>query len=104
MNTLLPPPVEEEIPLSYHRPRGMADGQAAFLCGLVGLVPGVGLVFGPLAFGLGLRELRTARQKPGTAPPRLAVAAIVLGVLALVAHAGLLAFALVHFGDQLTGL
>lgn len=101
MNQLLLPPEDLLEPLPVRPIRRTTSFQAARVWGLLGLLPGVGLVFGPVALGLGLRDFRAAR---GTARAGLALAGIVLGLLGLLVQAAALAALVWWGGDWLPGL
>jgi hypothetical protein len=58
------------------------------------LLPGVGLILGPIALKLGIDELQAARLKPGSST-RPAVAAITLGLLGLAVQLALVGVFLV---------
>ncbi|HXG11476.1 MAG TPA: YdjY domain-containing protein [Gemmataceae bacterium] len=62
-------------------------------CGALALLPGVGLVLGPVALGLGVRDLQATRRQPGSSAGP-AVAAIVLGVLGLLVQVAAVALLL----------
>lgn len=48
-----------EIPVSF-LPEGNPPARRAYICALLGLLPGLGLVFGPFAIGFSVAGLRTA--------------------------------------------
>jgi hypothetical protein len=50
-----------EIPVSF-LPEGNGTARRAYVCALLGLVPGLGVVFGPPAVVLGLLGARAARR------------------------------------------
>ena len=48
-----------EIPVSF-LPEGNPPARRAYICALLGLIPGLGLVFGPFAIGFSVAGLRVA--------------------------------------------
>jgi hypothetical protein len=50
-----------EIPVSF-LPEGNRNARRAYVCALAGLVPGAGLLLGPLAVGFGILGARAARR------------------------------------------
>jgi hypothetical protein len=50
-----------EVPVSF-LPEGNQTARRAYLCALAGLVPGLGLLFGPPAVVLGVLGARAARR------------------------------------------
>src|SRR5947199_6042948 len=50
-----------EIPVSF-LPDGNPNARRAYLCAILGLVPGLGLFFGPPAIAFGLLGRRAARR------------------------------------------
>ena len=50
-----------EVPVSF-LPAGNVNARRGYLCALVGLVPGLGVLFGPLAIVFGAIGLRAARR------------------------------------------
>ena len=48
-----------EIPVSF-LPEGNPPARRAYICALLGLIPGLGLLFGPLAIGFAVAGFRVA--------------------------------------------
>jgi hypothetical protein len=48
-----------EIPVSF-LPEGNPPARRAYICALLGLIPGLGLVFGPIAIGFATAGLKVA--------------------------------------------
>jgi hypothetical protein len=59
---------------------------AAYYCGVFALIPGVGLILGPIALVFGILGLRFAQQNPKARGSGHAVAGIVLGSLVSIGH------------------
>ncbi len=73
----------------------------AYRISVLSILPGVGLVAGPLGFALGIRACRRARHDPYFTARGPVVAAIVLGGLAAVAN--WVGFALMYLGLRQAG-
>jgi hypothetical protein len=58
-----------------------AEAVRAYWCALLGLLPGVGLLLGPLAFVLALWTGLRGRRDPAFKGGALCIAAVVLGLL-----------------------
>ena len=87
-----PPYYEEDRPRQAGPPRG--DGGmstlipytnpkslVAYYCGVFGLIPGVGLVLGPIAVILGILGLAHVKKYPKSKGTGHAIAGIVLGII-----------------------
>ena len=75
-----------EIPVSF-LPEGNPPARRAYICALLGLIPGLGLLFGPLAIGFCVAGLRVAAADEfhrGRAHSKISR---ILGVLEIVTNA-----------------
>lgn len=63
---------------------GLALG--AYYCGVFGLIPGLGVLLGPMAFVLGVLGLRYARNNPKAKGGGHAITGIILGALSSLGH------------------
>jgi hypothetical protein len=81
-------------PGTFGPPKTSGKAIASLVCGIVGLLC-FGIILGPVALGLGLSAKREIESSNGSITGSgMATAGIVLGVLAIVAFVGLVAFRL----------
>src|SRR5882724_2825842 len=75
-----------DVPLGPQLPRNNPRALYAFHCGVYGLIPFAGLVFGPMAVLSGILGLRHVKAKPQDKGASHAVTGIVLGTVELLAN------------------
>lgn len=75
-----------EVSLGPKLPRNNPRALYAFRCGVYGLIPFAGLVFGPMALLAGILGLRHAKSNPHDKGASHAVTGIVLGAVELLAN------------------
>jgi hypothetical protein len=72
-------PDRSETPVSF-LPEGNPRARTAYICALIGLIPGLGLFFGPPAFILGRLGYATAKKDLETKGIGHAYASMILGI------------------------
>jgi hypothetical protein len=97
-----PPEATDRSPLESWVPFGNTPACLAYACSLIGLIPAVGLAFGPLAVLFGWFGLRKVRRNPNLrGEGHSLVMGIGLGSLEIVVNA--LGLALIWYGWKSIG-
>ena len=71
---------ESDKPLSEETKSRMGAAARAYRCSVYGLIPGLGLVLGPVAVALGLRARLKERNDPDSRDKGLAGVTVLLGI------------------------